>query len=67
VSTDARQQSAQAERSDHVIVSTRFQRYHPIDLVATMAGHDDHRYIGSRARLAQQIKSALLPQMEVEV
>jgi hypothetical protein len=50
-----RKQLAQIEGLRQIIVGAELQPDDTIDVVATMTCNDDHRYVGARAHLAQQI------------
>jgi hypothetical protein len=57
---DPREELAKAEGLGDIIIGTEFEPNHPVDLVAPIAGDDDHRNIGAAPDLAQQVEPVLL-------
>ena len=64
--TDTGQKLAQTEWLGHVVVGAKFQPDHPVDLIASMAGDDNHRNIETRSDLAQEIQAVFVAQTEIE-
>jgi hypothetical protein len=54
------------ERFGHIVIGPKLQPNDTIDLVAPMAGGNDHGYIGARPDLAQQIEPILMAEPKVE-
>jgi hypothetical protein len=64
--TDSRQEFAKTERLGNVIIGAQFESDHPIDLVTSLAGGDDHRNIRARPDLTQQVEPVFLAESRVE-
>src|ERR1700754_1393469 len=62
----ARQQLAQAERLDQVIIRTELEADHAVYLVDAMACHDDNRHVRMRPEFSQQIESIVVAEPKVE-
>src|SRR4051812_12663595 len=62
----AGQQFVQAERFGHVIVGAQLETDHPVDLLTTRAGGDDHGNVRTGADLTQDIETTFAPQAKVE-
>ena len=56
-----RQKLAKAERLGDVVIGAELEPDHPVDLVASLIGDDDHRDIGARPDLAQQVEPVSWP------
>src|SRR3984957_6051482 len=63
---DPRQKLAQTERLGDVVVGAQFESDHAVDLVATVAGGDDHGNIRTRPNFAKQVETICLAEPEVE-
>jgi hypothetical protein len=57
---DSREKLAKNEGLGDVIIGPEFEPNHSVDLVAPIAGDDDHRNIGAAPNLAQQVEPILL-------
>src|SRR6202040_4383821 len=64
--SNARQKLPKAERLGDIVIGAEFQPDHPVDLVAPIAGSDNHRNIGARPDLAQQVEPILLVKPQIE-
>ncbi len=62
----ARQELPQAEWLGDIVVGPELEPDHPVDLIAPMAGGDDHRQVGMGADLAQEVQPVFLAEPEVE-
>ena len=62
----ARQKLANAERRGDAVIGTELEPDHPVDLVASLIGDDDHRDIGARPDIAQQVEPVVLAETQVE-
>lgn len=65
-SPDAGQQLSQGERLDDVVVGAELEPDDTIDLVGAVTGRDDHRHVGMRTDLPQQIQTVVLAEAKVE-
>jgi hypothetical protein len=62
----ARQKLANAERRRDAVIGAELEPDHPIDLVASLIGDDDHRDIGARPDVAQQVEPVVLAETQFE-
>ena len=63
---DARQQLAKTEGLGQVVVGAKLEPDHPVDLVISMTGGDDHGDVGMRADLPQQVEPIFLAETQIE-
>ena len=63
---DARQQLAKTEGLGQIVVGAELEPDHPVDLVISMTGGDDHGDVGMRADLPQQVEPIFLAQTQIE-
>jgi hypothetical protein len=57
---DSREKLAKAEGLGDTVIGPEFQPNHPVDLVAPVAGDDDHWNIGAAPGLEQQLEPVIL-------
>ena len=62
---DARDELAEAERLDDVVVGAELQPDDPVDLFGARGHHDD-RHVGARPQLAAHVEAVAVGQAEVE-
>src|SRR5882757_1983473 len=62
----ARQTLANAERRGDAVIGTGLEPDPPVDVVASLSGDDDHRDIGARPDMAQQVEPVILAETQVE-
>ncbi len=62
----ARQKLANAERRGDAVIGTELEPDHPVDVVASLIGEDDHRDIGARPDVAQQVEPVVLAETQFE-
>ena len=65
-STHPCQHLTQAEWLDHEVIGTELETEDTIYLLVSLPRGDDHRYVGGRPDLAQEIQSFLIAKMKVQ-
>ena len=60
----ARQKLANAEWRGDAVIGTELEPDHRVDVVASLIGEDDHRDIGARPDVAQQVEPVVLAETQ---
>jgi hypothetical protein len=59
-------QLSQVERFRHIVVGAEFETDDAVDFLASVAGHDDDRHVGTGSQLAQQVETVLEAEPQIE-